>query len=290
MGMLQRDRVFLNDYVNFSFMNHLTVACALAHAVSVPEEAATAVCSLADGVDAATATQRVKQNNDTPRIQKIAIARLYGELAATLEDLGAFCDAVRNRTPGEGIFRRYLRSMNAAACAALDYALSNPKANLEALLNLPALAALQGNVPAQLCRDLAADYTHLAKNIHAIAKVYRTVSAGFQYQPVPTNPHPSWQDDVNVVVDLLDSGENPPAARGGTMTQIYNKIKHRFMVIEEFQGLVQVTDTPGQILYGNHGVSSTSVEATIQSIRAAVLTTCELAALLIALDGHGVNL
>ena len=116
----ERDRIFLNEYVQFGFMHHVIAAEALRSAYEHADGVATRMREHVERTDRASAAEIASRMNDGARVQTVVVARLLSELAAAIEDLAALMHAVRHRDRG-GILAEYLEAdVSAAACIPLS--------------------------------------------------------------------------------------------------------------------------------------------------------------------------
>jgi hypothetical protein len=125
--MDHRDQAFLEDIRRTISLNHIVAARALWQSLDDP--GSTAVWAIAARYNSGPITvltndviesfrDEVIRRNDIGRVSGILMAKLYAELMATYEDLGAFCLAIRERNNTSqqfrslplGIFGRYLGS------------------------------------------------------------------------------------------------------------------------------------------------------------------------------------
>jgi hypothetical protein len=286
--MLTRDQVFLNDYVQFGFMNHIVGAVAFYNSGREADATATAVRSLAEQIKTQDAEQMVACLRDGSRVQRVAVGRLYAELAATLEDFGAFCFAVRWRTSG-GIFKRYLRSQSSDVANFFDYALLHPNADLGELLNLPSLPSLQAQLDPNFHMVVDHDYAMLSTEVQLVAQGYRKVGVMSQDGILQNGLPSDWLDYTNIILEIIDGSDTTP--KGGILVQAYNKLKHRFTVVEDLEALSNVTAGERHaIRYARYSVSPEPVEQLLASIVNVVRGQMELAALLGKLDSQGIQL
>jgi hypothetical protein len=177
--------------------------------------------------------EKVQENNEATRIQTILVSKIFAEMMATVEDLGALALAIRQRHKG-GIFRQYLDSKTADVANFFDNVKSDssdhPLITLDILLKLPKLADLKVQVPDDILKDLDNNYTERAKHLLAVAKIYRDVVSNLTLQNRPTQPasQASGDHDITIMLGLVNSVK--PAR---LYVDAFNKIKHRFMAVED---------------------------------------------------------
>lgn len=158
-------------------------------------------------------------------MQTYVVARLLAELAAAIEDFGALLDAVRYRDR-RGILYRYLNSQPGQVADLWDLVLAG--GSVADLLHLPPLESIEPAPPPAIVTD----YEALSVSLPQIGAMYRTRTDAV---PALSDPRASLPpDDVNIVTALVDTGT--PVA-GATLADAYNKIKHRFTVVEDIKSL-----------------------------------------------------
>lgn len=284
--MLKRDLAFLNDYAQFGFMNHIVAALAFYYAGANAQEMAASVREVIEPVSAEDARKMAVELNDGARVQCIALPRLYAELAASIEDLGALCESIRNRDEN-GIFKRYVRSSVGQAAAFFDHVLQHQSDNLGQLLNLPTLDEMRGKLPPVIFVAVEQHYQNFGHSLSDVARLYRETKAIDELKsgsPLPA----SWHDEFHIVLNVIDDGDGAQEVRGG-LTQGYNKIKHRFTIIENIETLINALGSTERIPYDHKSLRPEEAHSHALNTLMVVRATCELAALLIFLHEHGVT-
>lgn len=277
-----RDRIFLHEYVQFGHLHHVVVAEALRSAYERAHETATAVREQLERTDRATAEAGAKRLNDAARVQTVVVARLLSEYAAAIEDLGALIHAIRKRAR-RGVMVEYLETQVRGAADTLDLVIARRDEGLGSLLALPGLETIAQRLdPAEL-EGLRHDYESLAAHLAEIAGQYRNPGP----QGVATDIVGVPKDHVAIVLGLIDLGANGPNRHGGLLAQAHNKIKHRFMVIEDIAALGVAA--AGNVLYTHYPRDPRAVRALVHNITQVALAAGELAALMLALDGASVS-
>ena len=108
--MLDADRIFLKDFQNFTFKNHMmAVEALLQGGRKAKEHAALYLKHENPSLDDVGAVALEKRTNGC-FFQKVMLAKIFAEFVGAVEDFGALCFAVCHRGPDEGILRRYLAS------------------------------------------------------------------------------------------------------------------------------------------------------------------------------------
>src|ERR1035437_6547567 len=82
----ERDRVFINEYLQFGYMHHVIAAEALRSAYERADAVATRMREQVERVDRPTATAIAARLNDGARVQTVVVARLLSEFASAIED------------------------------------------------------------------------------------------------------------------------------------------------------------------------------------------------------------
>jgi len=313
----QRDRTFLQDMANFIYMNHVATAFSLAEAINTaPMIAAKTVrgihgqphelleASLQEGLINELTQRRIAS------VQSIMIARIFAELIATYENLGAFGWAIRKRkTEGKGIFSWYAETRDGGYAQFYQGVINridgnrphDPPITLGDLLKLPSISdlqvPLQEHVPQQLLKQLEQDYLERAKLLYDIAKLYMgRVGDAWKIAPhmPPAEQHRSHEAStfgaesyIHVITEVLPVGTQLPQDK--ITTAIYNKIKHVFLVTENLSAYADQTD-PIQIASAPFKRDPVVVQDWIDGIKSAAGLVNEIASLLLVLDHCGIAL
>src|ERR1051326_2997786 len=101
--------------VQFIPMNHIASVHTLRQGLSTLDDIAILTVAELSGYDIQdialqeASRKEVAKYNDTYRIQRILIAKIFAEWISSYEDLGGFIWAIQHRN-SEGIFKRYLNS------------------------------------------------------------------------------------------------------------------------------------------------------------------------------------
>jgi hypothetical protein len=271
LALSERDRAYLRDYVQFGLMNHVVAAEALRSAYEHAQEVATATRQLLERVDEATAANLAARLNDGARVQTIVVARLMSEYAAAIEDLAGMMVAVRDRCAG--VMSRYFTSTTREAGAMLQELEGSD--DLHELLGLPSVDDLRETLDDEALGALEHAYGAFTEHLHSVATAARMEGpAG-----VPVGLGDLEPDRLALILGIGDAG-----AKGtrGLLFQAHNKIKHRFMVIED---IATVGATPGDpVRFGHLPRDQAMVMRLVGNIAQVALSTGELAALLLMFD------
>ena len=274
LAVSERDRAYLRDYVQFGLMNHVVAAEALRSAYEHAQDAATATRQLLERVDEATAADMAAQLNDAARVQTVVVARLMSEYAAAIEDLAGMMVAVRDRSAG--IMSRYFTSTTRETGAMLQELEGSD--DLRELLGLPSVDDLRGALDDAALGALEHAYGVFTEHLRSVATAAR------QDGPpgVPVGVGDLEPDRLALILGIGDGGAKGPR---GLLFQAHNKIKHRFMVIED---IARVGATPGEpVRFGHLPRDQATVMQLVGNIAQVALSTGELAALLLMLDRAG---
>jgi hypothetical protein len=271
LAITARDRAYLRDYIKFGLMNHVVAAEALRSAYQHADGAAATVRQLLERVDKATAADMAGQLNDAARVQTIVVARLMSEYAAAIEDLAGMMVAVRDRSAG--VMSRYFTSTPAETGAMLQEL--EGSVDLPALLGLPSVDEQRGAIGDEALEALEHTYGVFTEHLRSVATAARQEGpAG-----VPVGLGDLELDRLALVLGIGDAGTKGPR---GLLFQAHNKIKHRFMVIED---IATVGATPGDpVRFGHLPRDQAMVMRLVGNIAQVALSTGELAALLLMLD------
>lgn len=281
--MNARDRRFLQEFVQFSGMNHLVAAVALFRAGMDAEATAAKLHELTDKVDADGALARAIELRTGVRVQSVLIGRLVAELIAAIEDVAALGWAVRLRR--KGLFATYLRSSVGDAASFLDLARVDPAPTLEKLLRVPPLAEVEENVEPDTYTAIAQDYDVLPRALAELGIAYRGPGG-----PVAaTGPGAAASDQVHVVLDLIDATGVPGVGSSarGVLPATYNKLKHRFTLIEDIDLFGSLPGEP--ILYAHLGRDPATVGALVERIHYVARLGLEIATLIAMLVDAGID-
>ena len=273
----ERDRAFLNEYLQFGYMHHVIAAEALRGAYERADAVATRMREQVERVDRPTATAMAVRLNDGARVQTVVVARLLSEFASAIEDLAALIHAVRHRAR-RGILVEYLEAEVPACADVLDLLLAQRDRGLSALLKLPALESIGPRLDAEALKGLEHDYASLGDALAQIAVMYRDEGP----QGTITNVSSVAQDEVAIVLEIIEPGQPVAARPGGLLARAHNKIKHRFAVIEDIVALGPAAG--GQVLYTRYPRGQFGVMRLVYNITQVALAGAEIAALLIAID------
>ncbi|CUH96431.1 hypothetical protein P22_2521 [Propionispora sp. 2/2-37] len=232
--LLAVDKAFLREFVSLPYMGKPVSAIGLYRAGCECDDTAMLVHKHVLLLDEEKATEKAKKEGDSARVQIVVIARLLAEFVGGLEDLGALCFAIKHRNK-QSIFKRYVLSetehgqFHRFIVDSIDEGIQ-----LSEMINIPHLDDLKQ----QFARDpnkyngFAQLYQQSAIQIIEAARRYK--SLGITAIDVP-NP----KDYAYVICDAMDTSKSPKSETRGVLVRAYNKIKHRFLVFEDRESLMQ---------------------------------------------------
>jgi hypothetical protein len=279
--MRDEDRVFLAQYATSTCLTHPIAALALYRAAVDASEVAVVTESLMHQIPREQAKERAAQGRTDALVQTHVVARLLAELAAAIEDCGAIGDAVRYRDR-KGVFRRYLTSQAGAVGDFWDAVLKgDPLADLFAFPKLEDLSRDEDR------EHIAYDYEEMPKSLGQIADIYRGQSGPGIWPVSPSGTsHP---DVVNVVIDVVaGAAGGPPAGTAVTLRQTYNKLKHRFTVVDPVDRLARAVGAQGDVVIAaTYPRDPPHAERLLTNICTVARVSGEIAALTYRLDELG---
>lgn len=282
--MLEADRTFLADFVNLTFKNHMMAVEALLHAGGHAEEFAALYLQHENPTLTPQEAKALEQRtNERARFQMVMFGKIYAEYVAALEDFGAFCFAIQKRST-DGILSRYLRSETGDAAQFFDDVLSNFGRDLGTLLGLPDIASLSDKVAPETHALLTSNYAEVPKHIADVARAYRDPPTASEIRGL-SSLSPNRNELVHIMVDAPGPAGRNPAK--GLRAQAFNKIKHRFMMIEsieEYSKLPNASEYKAIVIEKDWP----AVRTLFVELRRASAFVAEIAATIMKLDEAGV--
>ena len=311
--MNQRDRAFLQDMVNFIYMNRVATAFSLAESITNPTPVSAKTVRGIHGqphklIKASEQEDFINKLAQArlASIQSIMIARIYAELIAAYEDLGNLCWAIKKRkTERKGIFATYLETRDGSykqfyqsLINRIDGSnLHDPPVTLGDILKLPSINDLQGNFPPDLLLNLEQDYLEKPNHLYDIAKFYlgklgdawkiATNNQASGQAATQSPPTTELDSHIHIIMGAIPVEDQPQQDK--ITTEVFNKIKHIFMVTENLSAYADQAD-PIQILYASFKRDPILVQDWINGIKSTAGLMNDLASLLLLLDHFGVPL
>jgi len=279
------DRVFLEDYLEFGYLGHVAAAVALYRAAMEADETASRVHLLVDLLpgDAQRTQEEARVMAErlatSGRVETALLAKLYAEYVATIEDFGAMLHAVRERRAG-GLLCQYVNCREEVA-EVLRLALKTEPLRLPRFLNLPHYDDLRDRLPPDVLEDVSRDLDVLAGGILDVANMYTATVGNDRPADLPLSDE--WRNHMWIV---LRYGRGSPGQIRPIrlVAESYNKIKHRFLVIENMKALVGAVHDKDTLVYAYQAKDRGLLEALVNSVAGVVTRQMELGAMLLTLD------
>ena len=282
-GLLEADRVFLSDFTNLTFKNHMMAVEALHQAGGKADQfAALYLRHENPQLTEAESVALEKQINERARFQATMFAKIFAEFVGAVEDFGGLCFAVRHRGSA-GILARYLGSQPGEVAGFFDHVLKTPSEDLGGLFRLPDLAAIEPQVKPEMFAILKNHYANAPKRIAEAAEVYRKPPGATLIEDLSTLPA-DWAGRIHVMLDAPGVvGPQPPQ---GAIPQVFNKIKHRFMVIESPDKYAKLGITGYKVV----AIETTDerVKILMDALRNVSMGAAEIAMTILEMDRAGV--
>ncbi len=286
--MLNADKKFLENMRNFIYQSRAVACSGLYSAGENSLNTAALVLSNIENLSFEEAEKKAKQQNEAARVQSIIIAKMIAEFVGAMEDLSAFCYAVKNRS-GKGIFLKYLLSKGEVGQYAKDLVDNIDKEeDLSNILNIPRLEDLKKKVSDSLYKDIEDSYKNLYCVIRTVAEMYRKTNKEENvFKEDGIN-----KDVIYIITDAV-SKESRNNNNQGILPRVYNKIKHRFLVFDEnFKEFLESIDQDGKISidYAIYPRNPNAVGNMYNNIMAVSKCQCEIVSLLLLLDKNNIEL
>lgn len=229
--MDQRDRAFLHDMRDFICLNRLATVLALYQATVEPNLTTRLTMKM---IDESLSEEQLSKlaNHNAGNIQGIMIARIYAELFAGYEDLGAFGQAIQNRAGG-GIFRRYVENETRQAASFLQGVIDSnipehPEVTLDVVLRLPPVAQFEEHMPQEQSNQLLDYYRTIPGFLYGAAKQYQARRGDAHAILAGTAPPLEWKGMLAII--LGDDPPTPGSSSDRLSRTAFNRIKHQFLV------------------------------------------------------------
>ncbi len=229
--MDQRDRAFLHDMRDFICLNRLATILAFYRTTAEPDIITTLTMKM---IDVSLSEEQLSERADhnVGNIQGIMVAKIYAEMFAGYEDLGAFGQAIQNRTNG-GIFRRYVENRTSEARGFLQGVIDSnipehPEVTLDMILRIPPIEQLERHISQEHLNPLRDYYRTIPGFLYRVAKQYQAPRGDAHALPVGASLPQEWDGMLAIIL-----GDNPPALgspRDRLSQDVFNRIKHQFLV------------------------------------------------------------
>lgn len=292
----EKDAVFLRDYLEFGYLNHFVTALALVEGAMNASQLGVMSHEQLEFMTHDDAVRQEQSLGTGARVQGIMVSRLFAEYVSTIEDFGAFLHAIRRRRQGnKGVFVKYLESDVSAVADFFDYVIKNPTLDLGQMLELPTIDKLEGKMSFDKLQHTEKHYRDFAKVVVDLARSYRersvTSSADISTKTLP----PDWTDNIYTVLELSPSNVpvNIQLAGNDTkplMTEAFNKIKHRFMIIEMLDNFLKAEPKNTTLRVAFQSRRPEWVLGLLKTIGGIVMHQAEIAATILEIHNTGVKL
>jgi hypothetical protein len=288
--MDQRDRAFLHDIRDFICLNRLVTVLALYQTTVEPDSTTQLAMKMLDASLSEEDLSKFTTNN-AGNVQGIMIARIYAELFAGYEDLGALGQAIQNRNDG-GIFRRYVNNQTWQSTRFLQSIIDgnipeHPDITLDVLLRLPPVAKLEGHVPQEQFNRLHDYYQSVPRFLYGAAMHYQSRRGDAKAISAEAAP----QLDLGGVLAIILGDESPrPGSSDDRLSRtVFNRIKHQFLVTGNLSAYLNTTNSrPLEFVFLSREQDFTNQVLELIVSTARVLS--DIASILLLLDGLDIDL
>lgn len=296
--MNQRDRAFLQDMSTFMCMNRLATVFALWRTATEPEFITTSTLKYLrfyDGQHANAPQPQLDQlvQNNLGNVQSIMIARVYAELFASYEDLGALGASIRNRNKeSKGIFDRYVAMETKHAVSFLHEVMNSnipnhPEVTLDALLQLPSIIQLHDRLPPDVLVQLESYYQEIPKYLYDVARHYIARRTDVQVTQIEGERPPQWQGDINIILGFPPPKES--AEKRSLAADTLGRLKHQFLVTGNLAAYSDPEDIR-PIEYVALIKDSDFIDGAIKGVISSAQVMSDFASILLLLDSQGEQL
>ncbi len=287
--MDQRDRAFLHDMRDFICLNRLATALALYQTTAEPDSITKFTMKMIDESLSEEQLSNLADHN-AGNIQGIMIARIYAELFAGYEDLGAFGQAIQNRADG-GVFRRYVENQTWQAASFLQGVIDSnipehPEVTLDVVLRIPPVAQFEGHISQEQLNPLREYYRTIPGFLYKVAKEYQAPRGDAHALPVGVFPPQEWEGMVAVI--LGDDPPTPGSSRDRLSRTVFNRIKHQFLVTGNLSAYSDPANTrPLEFVHVSR--EQVFADKVLEGMRSIARVMSDFALILLLLDGLGIE-
>lgn len=286
--MDKRDRAFLEDMKSFICLNRVTTAFTFMQVGASPQSISDMTFrNLLHDLPEPLLSELSRES--TGRIQVIVTAKIFAELYAAYEDLGAFGSAIKHRS-SEGIFSKYLNSKTWHVRQFFDDLKitfqDQPKTSLDLLLNLPSLAELDGHIPSDMFNNLSSYYQNVTPYLYEVAVNYRKQRYEVRSISSDGSSLSEQRNTIQIITNLLAPEGAPP--KSPIHTDAFNKVKHQFLVTSNVSAY-DIGD--GRIVeFSSLSREPEFIQNLIKSIVVTARIMCDFAGILLLLDNAKIEL
>lgn len=286
--MHQKDLIFLHDFREFGCLNHLVAAIAFYQAGVYATDTGSEAYRLLEGLETQQAAKQALELNVGARVQSIVSSRLFSEYVSAIEDLGALLFSVRHREQS-GIFQRYLKSSVGEVGAFFNDVLKHGWGDLSNMLKLPSLEGLGETMDPDTFRQVSGEYKAYPQIIREIAGSYRKTVGIEQADFGGVNGLPAdWQDNIYIALEMVELGSDE-SKRKPLLTEAFNKIKHRFTVVERIDEFLEAEPNGNSLRCAYHSRKPDWPEKLLISIAGIASYSVAIVLLLMTLQNSGIE-
>lgn len=169
--------------------------------------------------------------------------------------------------------------------------IKNPTLDLGQMLELPTIDKLKSRLSLDKLQDTENHYREFAKVVVDLAKSYRERSIASSAD-VSTKTLPSdWIDSIYTVLELSPAnGQSAETDTKPLMTEAFNKIKHRFMIIEMLDNFLKAEPKDTTLRVAFQSRNPEWAFGLLQTIGGIVMYQAEIAATILEIYKAGVKL
>jgi hypothetical protein len=287
--MDQRDRAFLYDMRDFICLNRLATVLALYRTTAEPDIITKLTMKM---FDESLSEEQLSElaNHNAGNIQGIMIARIYAELFAGYEDIGALGQAIQNRADG-GIFRRYVENETRQARRFLQGVIDSnipehPEVTLDVVLQIPPVAQFEGHIPQEQLNLLREYYRNIPGFLYKVAKEYQAPRGDAHAIPVGISLQQEW--DGMVAVILGDKPLTLGSSQDRLSQDVFNRIKHQFLVTGNLSAYSDPANSrPLEFVHLSR--EQVFTDKVLEGMKSIARVMSDFASILLLLDGLGIE-
>jgi len=126
-----------------------------------------------------------------------------------------------------------------------------------------------------------------ADKLRDVTLSYRQVQQQATTFATPTVAPAAALDDCNILLDMAEPGEQIGGQGKALATLAYNRITHRFMVIDDLAAFSGIGDTPQRVAVAFYSRTAESIDRLTGAIIQTTVLARQLGLLLLLLDAEG---
>ena len=223
------DRVFLRNIGQMAYMNRAAAVIALKNAGACCHATAIKLHMNVEKMSEDKARAAATESGTAPLLQQAMAVRIFAEAVGGFEDLGSLCEAIRQRHT-KRMFDFYGNSEREHNAFFEAVQSMTEAEELARYLLLPWTDDLTGRLSSDEIGLFQKQYEICFRQIKAAADLF--LKNG---ETLPDKPDSS--QHCFVVYEIVEAGKSPRKA--GIMIKAYNKIKHRFLVFDDPDEMLQ---------------------------------------------------